>query len=106
MALFGLSVKGGENTFFIHEGPRKGTKKTFARALFGLSAKGGGEHLLIHEGPRRAAENTFARALFGLSTKDREENLLWSTQIMVVEHENQARNGLILPAGGKLGDRG
>ena len=45
----------------------------------------------IHEGPRRGTKNTF------LSAKGREENLLWSTQIMVVDHENHSRNGPILP---------
>ena len=63
--------------------PRRGGENTF---------------FLIHEGPRRA-RRTFARSLFGLFTKSRGEHLSWSTQIMVVEHENQARNGPILPAG-------
>ena len=48
---------------------------------FFLSTKGNEEHLL-------------------LSTKGREEHLFWSSpQIVVVEHENQLRNGPILPAG-------
>ena len=32
-------------------------------------------------------------------TKSPEENASWSTQIMVVYHENHARNGAILTAG-------
>ena len=55
----------GENTLFIHEGPRKGTKNSFARSLFGLSTKSGGEHLFY---PRRTTKKNFARSLFGLST--------------------------------------
>ena len=34
-----------------------------------------------------------------LSTKGHEENLLWSTQIMVVDHENYSGIGPILAAG-------
>ena len=40
----------------IHEGQRRGTKKTFARSHIGLYTKGGGEHLFVHEGPRRATK--------------------------------------------------
>ena len=45
--------RAGEKTFFVREGPRRATKKTFARSWFGLSAKGGGENLFC---PRRAAK--------------------------------------------------
>ena len=75
----GYPRRAAEKTFFIHEGPRRTTKKTFARSQFGLSTKGRGENLFIHEGPRRkplqghylgcprrAAEKTF------LSTKGHE----------------------------------
>ena len=80
----------------IHEGPRKGTKNSFARSLFGLSTKGGGEHLFY---PRRATKKTFARSLFCLCAKGRGEHFFGLTQIMVVDHENHLRNSPILPAG-------
>ena len=68
--------RAAENTFFIHEGPRRTTKNTFARSYFGLSTKGCGEHLFY---PRRAA-------------KDHEENLckiiFWSV------HEGRGRTPL------------
>ena len=109
---------------FVHGGPRSATKKTFARSPF-LSTKGHegtrrtatATHLstedtegrgelqrrlqlpFVHGGPRSATKKTFARSLFGLSTKGRGEHLLWWTQIIVVDNENQARNGLIVPAG-------
>ena len=87
--------RAGENTFFVHEGPRRTTKKTFAGSSFGLSTKGGGEHLLSTKGregprrkplrdhhlvcPRRAGENTFCPRR---AAKGHEENLcrimIWS----------------------------
>ena len=79
-----LSTKGHEGpqrTSFLstkgHEGP--------LRTSF-LSTKG-------HEGPLRTS--FFPRR----ATKGHEENHLWSTHIMVVDHENHLRNGPILPVG-------
>ena len=88
--------RAGENTFFIHEGPRRTTKKNFARSLFGLSTMCGGEHPFY---PRRATKKTFARSLFCLCAKGRGEHFFGLTQIMVVDHENHLRNSPILPAG-------
>ena len=78
--------------------------------MCGLFAKGrGGQREEHFFDPRRAAKNTsfyprratkdHEEHLF-LSTKGHEEHLFWSSpQIVVVEHENQLRNGPILPAG-------
>ena len=116
-------VHGTKNIFFLsrngHEGPR--------RTPFFVH-EGKDRHLLfVHERPRRGTRTPFfvherprEEHLF-LSTKGRsfyprkatkgnEEHLFLSTkkntlfgwlspQIVVVEHENQARNGPILPAG-------
>ena len=61
----GCPQRAAEKTFFIHEGSRRTTEKTFARSSFGLSTKGRGENLFVHEGPRRTTEKTFARSSFG-----------------------------------------
>ena len=91
------------NTFFVHEGPRRNTKNCNGNTF----VHGG------HGGPRRTATATATsfcprRAAKGhegkviicpqAPTKGRGEHLMWLTQI-VVEHENQAKNGLIVPAG-------
>ena len=69
----GCPRRAAEKTFLIHEGPRRTTKKTFARSYFGLSTKGCGENLFD---PRRA-------------TKDHEENLC--EVIIWVVHEGPRR---------------
>ena len=84
-----LSTKG-------HEGPRR---KPLQGHNLGCTQRAAEKTFFVHEGPRRAAKKTIARSQFGLYTKGRGENLLWSTQIMVLGHENQARNGLVLPTG-------
>ena len=84
-----LSTKG-------HEGPRRTPLQDHN---LGCPQRAAEKTFFVHEGPRRTTKKTFARSQFGLYTKGREENLLWSTQIMVLGHENQARNGLVLPAG-------
>ena len=66
--------------FLVHEGPRRTTKN----------------FLFFHGGPRKTTKNTYFPRR---ATKGHEENHLWSTHIMVVDHENHLRNGPILPVG-------
>ena len=98
--------EGTRGTPFLSTKGHEGTRRTAtATHLSTEDTEGRGELQrrlqlpFVHGGPRRATKKTFARSLFGLSTKGRGEHLMWLTQIMVVDHENQARNGLIVPAG-------
>ena len=71
--------RAGENTFFIHEGPRR---KPLQGHYLVCPRRAGENTFFIHEGPRKGTKKTFARASFGLSSKDHEENLckviIWS----------------------------
>ena len=89
---FFLSTKG-------HEGPRRTATATSFCPRRATKDREERQLLFVRGGPRRAAENGNGNFGFFLSAEGRGEHLLWLRQIMVVGHEDQARNGPILPAG-------